>query len=116
MSRTLILGLAGAVMLTLAGSAGAQPQQAVREVCIGAGGRSELIACSADGGRIAATEHACQCPVSASKVVVPVCPEGVRPPVESLAYERARQEAARDGSLVGDTFHGAPMCIAPLHL
>ncbi|MDB5429158.1 MAG: hypothetical protein JWP35_274 [Caulobacter sp.] len=116
MSRTLILGLAGAVMLTLAGSAGAQPQQAVREICIDPGGRSEPISCSVYGGRTGASENVCSCATNASKVVVPVCPDDVRPPAESMAYERARKEAARDGTLVGDTFQGGPMCIAPLHM
>jgi hypothetical protein len=46
------------------------------------------------------------------KVDVPICPPGVRPPAENIAYEKARKAAAKDMSLIGDTYEGKPMCVA----
>jgi hypothetical protein len=43
---------------------------------------------------------------------VPICPPGVRAPGETVALNRARRDAARDGSLIGDMFEGQPMCVA----
>ncbi len=116
MTRILFLGLAGAAVLTLAGSAGAQPPQTVRDICLDPGGESQPAVCSVYGGRAGASENVCTCPTGSMKAVAPVCPQGVKPPAESLAYNRARKAAAKDGSLVGDVFEGQPMCIAPLHM
>jgi len=37
----------------------------------------------------------------------------VSPPADSAALERARLAAIRHGSIVGATFRGQPMCVAP---
>jgi hypothetical protein len=116
MNRTLMSGLLAAAAIALAGSAGAQPDQPIRDICLDPGGHSEPIACSATGGRTRASENVCTCPAGSMKYVAPVCPEGVKPPPESLAYDRARKAAVSDGSLVGDVFEGAPMCVAPLRM
>ena len=117
MTRTLMFGLMAAAVLGLAGSAGAQPDQAIRDICLDPGGHSEPIACNATGGRTRASEDVCVCPAGSMKYVAPVCPQGVSPPAENLAYDRARKAAVQgDGSLVGDTYQGQPMCIAPLKM
>jgi hypothetical protein len=116
MTRTLMFGAMAAAAIALAGSAGAQPAQTVRDICLDPGGHSEPISCTATGGRTHATEDVCICPAGSMKYVAPVCPEGVKPPAESLDYDRARKEAVKDGSLVGDTYQGQPMCVATLKM
>jgi hypothetical protein len=44
---------------------------------------------------------------------VAVCAKGQKPPPEGKALNIARREAARDGSLRGDTVGGQPICVAP---
>ena len=45
------------------------------------------------------------------RVDVPICATGERAPPENVALNRARREAGRDGSLIGDLFEGRPMCV-----
>jgi hypothetical protein len=98
-------------------SAGAQPGSSVtnpatREICVDVGGRSEPAVCQSPASRLDNSDDFCVCR-SAQKVDAPVCGPGEKPPAESLAFEKARKAAARDGSLVGDTYDGRPMCIEP---
>jgi hypothetical protein len=46
-------------------------------------------------------------------VTAPLCPAGVKPPPESMDYVQARLRAISNGSVVGATWHGQPMCVAP---
>jgi hypothetical protein len=46
-------------------------------------------------------------------VTVDVCPPGVAPPPESAAYLRERYAAVAHGSLVGASWRGRPICVAP---
>ena len=55
----------------------------------------------------------CRCPPLTTKVRAEVCDPREPKPAESPAFERARREAARDGSLIGDTFEGRRMCVRP---
>lgn len=113
MIRFLTPALLAAAVVALAGSAGAEPDQHLADICLDPAGHAEAPACNAMGGRTRVTEGVCVCPSGTMKVVAPFCPDGVKPPPESLAYDRARKAAAQDGSLVGDLFEGAPMCVAP---
>ena len=42
---------------------------------------------------------------------LPICAKGEHRPPENLALYRVRKLAMRDGTLVGDTFEGKPMCL-----
>lgn len=84
------------------------PTQTV--ICLDVGGQSLPAVCTVPGSRLDKREDMCVCRTGI-RVDVPICPAGVRPPAESLAFERARREAARDGSLIGDLFEGQPMCV-----
>lgn len=85
------------------------PTQTV--ICLDVGGQSLPAVCDVPASRLDKREDICICHTGV-RVDVPICPPGVRPPAESLAFERARREAARDGSLIGDLFEGRPMCVA----
>jgi hypothetical protein len=63
--------------------------------------------------RLDPREDICTCPLGGERVTSPICPAGVRPPAESAAYEKARHAAVTNGSLVGASFQGKPMCSAP---
>lgn len=84
------------------------PTQTV--ICLDVGGQSLPAVCQVPASRIDKREDICICHTGV-RVDVPICPTGVRPQAESLAFERARRELARDGSLIGDTFEGRPICV-----
>ncbi|MFN3513789.1 MAG: hypothetical protein ACK41C_12125 [Phenylobacterium sp.] len=109
----ILIAAAGALALT--GPAAAQsldnpPTETV--LCLDVGGRSLPPVCKVPGSRLDPREDICICR-EGMRVIAPICPPGVRPPAESVAYEKARQLAARDGTLVGDLYEGRPMCVAP---
>lgn len=110
---TVLFGLAAAL---LAGTASAQPlgqtppQSTV--ICLDVSGRLLPKTCRVPASRLDASEDICICPRDAERVSVPICPSGVRAPAESAAYEKARRAAVRDGSLIGATWEGRPMCMA----
>lgn len=112
MLRTIALGLAVA---SIAGAAGAQSavDPTVTTACIDVAGRSLPVTCRVQAGRLNAREDICQCLNGGRQVTVSVCPAGVKPPTESAAYERARLAAIKKDSLVGATWQGQPMCVAP---
>ena len=65
------------------------------------------------GSRLETREYICTCPNGGQRVDVSICPKGTKPPPESKALNIARRTAIRDGSLVGDTVDGRPICAAP---
>lgn len=108
--------LMSAVFAALAGGASAQslsanpPTETV--VCVDVGGQSLPAVCKVPASRLDKREDFCVCPTG-TKVIAPVCAQGIKPPTESLAFEKARKVAARDGTLIGDLYEGRPMCVAP---
>lgn len=108
-----ILGLAAALAC-----GAAQPQPAGRTpattiLCLEPSGRSVPPVCHVPASRLDPSEFICQCFGGGMRTVTPICPEGVDPPPESAALERARRDAVKSGSLVGATFQGRPICVAP---
>jgi hypothetical protein len=104
----IIAGLAAA----LAGAAGAHPSSRPPEeavMCLSPTGQSEPVACRR--GSSWGPADICLCPGLARRVPAPICAKGERPPAETVAYNTARREAARDGTLFGDTFEGRRMCV-----
>jgi hypothetical protein len=100
-----------------AGAAMAQPiseNPPTRTIqCIEVGGRSIPPVCHVPGSRLDPREDICTCPDGGQRIDVSVCPKGVKPPAESKALNIARATAVRDGTLVGDTIDGRPICVAP---
>jgi len=107
--------LAAAAAGLIAGAAAAQPGRpdpATTILCLDPGGRSRPATCWAPTSRLERGQYICQCALG-QPVTVSICPPRVAPPPESRALERARREAVRRGSLVGATFQGRPICVAP---
>ncbi len=108
--------LAGLILAGSAGLAAAQggpsnpPIQTTQ--CLDVGGQTLPVVCRVPASRLDQREDFCICQ-DGIKVSAPVCGSGQKPPAESRAFERARKDAARDGSLLGDLFEGQPMCVAP---
>jgi hypothetical protein len=80
--------------------------------CLDVNGRSKAPVCRR-GSVMAPMSDICQCSGVADRVIAPICGPGESPPVESAELMVARHKAAEDGSLIGDTFHGKPMCVLP---
>jgi hypothetical protein len=109
--------LLAAGILGLAGVADAQSladnPPKVTTICLDVAGKLLAAHCKGEASRLDAREDICLCPAGADRVTTPVCPRGVRAPAESAAYERARHAAASHGSLVGASYNGQAMCVAP---
>jgi hypothetical protein len=83
-------------------------------ICLDVGGQSLPAVCDVPAGRLDKRENICTCP-RGMRTEVAICPPGVDAPPESRALERARRDAVRKGSLIGATWQGRPMCVAPRH-
>jgi hypothetical protein len=114
--KNAVIALAAAVSLG-AGGALAQPvgenPPTTTILCLDVSGRILPATCRVPASRLDQREDICTCPMGGERVTTPICPAGVRPPAESAAYERARHAAITRGSLVGATYEGMPMCVAP---
>ena len=89
---------------------GAHP--ATTDICLDVNGGRLPVVCKMSGGRLDAREDICTCPQGV-RTEVSVCQTGQEAPAATVALNAIRREAARDGSLVGDTFEGKPICVAP---
>lgn len=108
--------IAVAALAAFAGSAAAQggmnanpPTETT--ICLDVNGQSLPAVCKVPSSRLDKREDICLCHVG-TRVTAPVCPTGVKPPAENIAFEKARRLAAKDGSLIGDLYEGRPMCVA----
>ncbi len=81
--------------------------------CISVSGRDNPVQCLVPASRLDRDEYICTCPAGGLRVKVAVCGKGQKPPAGNLALDRVRREAARDGSLLGDTVEGRAICVAP---
>lgn len=113
-----ILLITAAALLTFGAAANASPptgddpRPKTGVLCLDVGGATRPAVCRGAGGRLEDDYDICQCE-NAQRVEAPLCDQGERPISENVAYERARKEAARDGSLVGDLYEGRQMCVRP---
>lgn len=105
-------------LMALAGSAGLASAQAPLSqnpptqtvICLDVSGATLPVSCRAPASRLDKREDICMCHAG-MRTDVSICAPGVRPPPENVALNRARREAGRDGSLIGDLFEGRPMCV-----
>ncbi|MBW8815408.1 MAG: hypothetical protein JF588_18455 [Caulobacterales bacterium] len=109
--------LMAAALLALAGAAAAQPidqNPPTRTIqCIDVGGQLIPPVCQVPGSRLDLREDICTCPNGGQRLDVAVCAKGQHPPPEGRALNNARAEAMRKGTLIGATFKGQPICVAP---
>lgn len=105
-----IAGLTGATALA---QPMADPTPARTFQCIEPGGQMAPAVCDVTASRIHSRENICTCPAGGQRVEVAVCAKGQTPPADNKALHRIRRKAARDGSLIGDTVAGQPICAAP---
>ena len=92
----------------------AAPHQNLATACIDVSGSQEVVQCVRHGwSRFSADEGFCSCPTPAREVQATPCAPGERAPAENAEYRAALRAASRGGSLVGATFHGKPICVAP---
>lgn len=111
--------MAALAALAFTGVAQAQPVGQSRigvpdktEICLDVNGDRLPIVCKMSGGRLGQREDICTCPAGV-RTAVSVCQSGQEAPPETVALNAVRREAGRDGSLIGDTFEGKPICVAP---
>lgn len=84
------------------------PTQTV--ICLDVSGATLPVACKVPASRLDKREDICLC-AEGQRVDVSICPPGVRPPPENVELMKARRQAVKDGSLIGDLFKGQPMCV-----
>jgi hypothetical protein len=112
-----VLFIAGALS-ALAAAALAQPiseNPPTRTIqCIDVGGQLIPAACRVPGSRLDLREDICTCINGGQRVDVAICAKGQHPPPEGRLLDKARAEALRgQGSLIGATVNGQPICVAP---
>jgi len=108
--------LVGAALALSAGAAGAAQQESHGRtmVCVDVNGSLRPADCRGQPSRLQTREDICLCSGGGHRVEASICPPGVSPPGESLAVAKARNAVVRDkGTLVGATFEGQPLCVAP---
>jgi len=108
--------LVGAALALCAGAVQAAPQEsnARTAVCVDVNGMLRAADCRGQPSRLQTREDICLCTGGGHRVEASICPPGVSPPGESLAVAKARNEIVRtQGTLVGATFEGQPLCVAP---
>ena len=107
----------GLIAALAAGAAYAQPinenPPSKTIQCIDVGGQLIPATCHVPGSRLDSREYICTCPAGGQRVEVAICAKGQTPPAEGKTLNIARRKAIRDGSLVGDTVDGRPICVAP---
>ncbi|MBA4010412.1 MAG: hypothetical protein C0481_00970 [Phenylobacterium sp.] len=107
--------IAVATLVAFAGAASAQaplsqnpPTQTI--ICLDVGGQTLPVSCKVPASRLDKREDFCTCRTG-TQVDIGICPDGVKPPAENRAYEKARKAAVKNGSLLGATYEGRPMCV-----
>ena len=81
-------------------------------ICLDVSGQTLPVTCRGPASRLDKREDICQC-FEGRRVDVAVCAKGQREPPDGLALDKVRRLAAKDGSLIGDTFDGRPICVEP---
>lgn len=105
-----------AALALIAGAAQAQSPMSQNPptrtiLCLEVNGSIIPPVCHRPGSRVDQREDICLCSNGGTRVEAPVCEAGEKPPAESRVFENARRDAARDGTLIGDTFEGRRMCV-----
>ena len=113
MIRTTLI--AAAAFVAAAGAASAQaplsqnpPTQTI--ICLDVNGQTLPVSCKVPASRLDKREDFCTCRTG-TQVDISICPDGVKAPAENRAYEKARKAAVKNGSLLGATYEGRPMCV-----
>ena len=109
--RMLVLSAAFSLMAGAALAASHIPNDAAT-LCLGPLGESHPPVChNMSASRLESKPDICLCNGPTQQVKAPWCGRGEKPPADSAAFERARAQAAKDGSLFGDSYQGRNMCV-----
>lgn len=105
---------AAALALAAAAAAQAQPETAERTtVCVDVNGGLLAPDCRAQASRLQTRQDICLCP-RGQRIEASICPPGLAAPPESLALALARRQIVREqGTLVGASVEGRPLCVPP---
>ena len=106
--------LAIAAAAALAACVGMQPAAGPETytMCLDNSGVMRAAVCTGGGpGRLSTDPGYCVCGDHSRPVAVPVCLTGQSPPSPTREYELARLSLSRDGTLVGDSYMGQPICM-----
>jgi len=92
---------------------GVAEMETVGNACVDTSGYMEPAICSVKVPSKNAMGF-CQCTSVAQKIDAPLCLGGDKQPTDTSDYRQAVLAAIRgDGSLVGDSYNGKPMCVPP---
>lgn len=105
-----VLAAASGPALAASNMATNPPRQT--SICLDVSGQTLPVVCRGPASRLDKREDICQCP-EGRRVDVAVCAPGQKAPPDGLALDKVRRLAAKDGSLIGDTFEGRPICVEP---
>ena len=112
MNIRLILTAAALALLSGAASAQSVSNPNLTSICLDPAGHTLPVTCrSSNASRVNQREDICQCLHGGEQVEVAFCPRGVKPPVEDVAFAKARHALVSKGSLVGATYQGRPVCV-----
>ena len=112
--RSLIIAAAALLAIGASSTVNARSDGGIKPtmgiLCLDVGGQARAPVCQGASSRIDQRYDICVCE-NEQRVAVPVCGDGEKPISEDRAYELARKDAARDGTLVGDLYEGRQMCV-----
>ena len=112
MKRRIMLTAAALALLAGAASAQSITDPNLTSICLDPAGHAVPVTCrSHSASRVNQREDICQCLHGGDQVEVSFCPRGVKPPVEDIAFEKARRALVSHGSLVGASYQGRPVCV-----
>jgi hypothetical protein len=118
MKLSILLASGALVLSTGAVSAGLASADTLdrtsTSICLDGSGHQKSVQCRGqDASRLNQQQDICICPGATRQVTAPLCPPGVKAPPESMDYVQARLKAINNGSVVGATWRGQPMCVSP---
>jgi hypothetical protein len=112
--RILTLGLAVALCASAAAAQPINENPPTRTIqCIETGGQLVPAVCRTPASRLDTREYICTCPNGGMRTEVSICAKGQAAPAEGKALNIARAAGMKDGTLVGDTVNGKPICAPP---
>lgn len=116
-----ILGFTLAAALAVSGAAVAQPATSYQSapppreaatLCLDGLGTTHPPVCTKmSASRQPSAPDICTCQGPYRTVRAPWCAPGEKPPADTAAFDRARADAAQDGSLFGDRYQGQRFCV-----
>ncbi len=109
---TALAGFAAVAAVAVAQPAGQSHPQTPATLCLDGMGVNHPVIChSQTASRFASPPDICSCSGPYRQVDAPYCAKGQTAPADTADFDHARAKAAEDGSLIGDSYRGKPMCV-----